>query len=391
MAFELPIRGFVYWPVGTGDSTTIVVKHNEVVVQVDLHHLAKADDDTPHTAIVDELVRLLPKKGGRPYLSVFVLTHPDKDHILGFSELLKQVQIGEIWHTPRIFQEYKCDLCDDAIKFKEEVERRREATVKAGSVPKAGDRVRVIGHDLASEDEAYENFPDECHSYPGDSITSLDAAEYADIFEVFVHAPFKEDFAGTRNNTSLALQVTLHWGDQVAKALLFGDREYPTVKQIFDVTKEHKRDEYVEWNILLAPHHCSKCVMYWDDGPDGEETYKSDIMGEFEEAGLDVRYVVVSAESDFSNEEGKNPPHLKARQRYEELVESGNFLCTHEYPSDGEPEPIKFEIGESGLVLVKPGLEKTEEAPLVTRAVAAARGGDAPPAKQVGFGDFPAR
>lgn len=123
-------------------------------------------------------------------------------------------------------------------------------------VPKAGDRVCVIGHDIASEDEAYENFPEECHSYPGDSITSLDATEYADLFEAFVHAPFKEDFAGDRNNTSLALQVTLHCGDQVAKALLFGDREYPTVKQIFDVTEEHKRDEYVEWNT--RPGGCAR-------------------------------------------------------------------------------------------------------------------------------------
>jgi hypothetical protein len=389
MAFELPSRGFVFWPVGTGDSTTIIIKENEIVMQVDLHHLAKADDDdTPHTAIVDELVRLLPKKNGKPYLSVFALTHPDKDHVLGFSELLKKVQIGEIWHTPRIFQEYKCDLCDDAVKFKEEVERRREATIKAAGDPKAGDRVRVIGHDIAAEDEAYKTFPEEWHSYPGDSITSLDGTDYSDVFEAFVHAPFKEDIAAERNDTSLALQITLHCGDQVAKALLFGDREYPTTKQIFDVTKEHKRDEYVEWNILLAPHHCSKCVMYWKDDPEGEETYKSDIMEEFEEAGLDVRYVVVSADSDFSDKEGKNPPHLKARNRYEELVESGNFLCTHEYPSVDSPEPIKFEISENGLELVKSTTDKAQKAARTTVAVAAARGGEAPPTRQVGFGKF---
>ena len=36
MSLELPESGFVYWPVGTGDSTTVVIDSKEVVVQVDL-------------------------------------------------------------------------------------------------------------------------------------------------------------------------------------------------------------------------------------------------------------------------------------------------------------------------------------------------------------------
>jgi hypothetical protein len=34
----------VFWPIGTGDSTTIVVD-DEIVMQVDLHDMDKADDD----------------------------------------------------------------------------------------------------------------------------------------------------------------------------------------------------------------------------------------------------------------------------------------------------------------------------------------------------------
>lgn len=70
---------------GTGDSTTIVVKENEIVFQLDLHHLEKSEDsDDPAWPIVDTLVPLLPTKNGKPYLSVFALTHPDKDHVLDF-------------------------------------------------------------------------------------------------------------------------------------------------------------------------------------------------------------------------------------------------------------------------------------------------------------------
>src|SRR5271155_1351260 len=98
--FALPKQGVVFWPVGTGDSTTIVVT-DEAVVQVDLHHLECSElEDDPRIPIVDRLVSLLPSVGDKPYLAVFVLTHPDKDHCLGFRELLKKVRIGEIWFSP---------------------------------------------------------------------------------------------------------------------------------------------------------------------------------------------------------------------------------------------------------------------------------------------------
>jgi beta-lactamase superfamily II metal-dependent hydrolase len=90
MATKLPDKGFVFWPVGTGDSSTIVIKKDEIVLQIDLHHLSKSDDDDdPHCAIVDELVECLPKKDGKPFLAVFALTHPDEDHIKGFADLFE--------------------------------------------------------------------------------------------------------------------------------------------------------------------------------------------------------------------------------------------------------------------------------------------------------------
>ena len=44
--FELPKKkAVVYWPVATGDSTTLVLKPGEIVIQIDLHHLEKAADE----------------------------------------------------------------------------------------------------------------------------------------------------------------------------------------------------------------------------------------------------------------------------------------------------------------------------------------------------------
>ena len=90
---------------------------------------------------------------------------------------------------------------------------------------------------------------------------------------------------------------------------------------------------------------------------------------------------------DLSKEEGKNAPHQKARQRYEEIVNKGHFLCTHEHPDKDNPEPIKFELGDDGFGYVKPDKDGSpKESKALVDAVAIARGSDAPPKQQVGFG-----
>ena len=56
------------------------------------------------------------------------------------------VDVGELWFTPRVFREYKKDLCDDAEAFKKEAERRVKKTIDAKGDPGAGHRVRIFGY-----------------------------------------------------------------------------------------------------------------------------------------------------------------------------------------------------------------------------------------------------
>lgn len=263
MAFALPSSGFVFWPVGTGDSTTVVLDEDDAVLQVDLHHLSKSEnDDEVHVPIVDELVRLLPKRNGRPYLAGFALTHPDRDHVLGFEDLLDRVDIGQIWHTPRIFREYTEDLCEDACAFKKEVERRREVTMKKGDDTPSLDHVLVIGHDDVFASGKYKGFPERWRAFPGNPYSELDGTDHGDAFEAFIHAPFKHDIADERNETSLALHVTVRNDGGEGRALMLGDLGYPSLRRVVDKTKERDRQDRLDCDILLAPHHCSKGTMY---------------------------------------------------------------------------------------------------------------------------------
>jgi hypothetical protein len=360
MGEVLPELGAVFWPVGTGDSSTVVV-NEEIVIQVDLHDLAKADDDDTHEVpIVDLLVDALPKgKDGRPYLAVFVLTHADKDHCSGFKELLDRVTIGELWATPRLWREFDDpdapELCKDAMAFQEESVRRVEATLKAGADgkdPASGDRILVVGYDTDHDKHAYSELPDRYLATPGDTITELDGEDFAGRFEAFIHAPFKDDCAEARNETSLSMQVALtEDGGRDGKMLLFGDLAHDTIMKIFTYSEANKREEYLEWDLLLAPHHCSKKVMYVRE--DGRDVRKDDVLQAFERHARDGA-VIVSSSCPIppKDVEGNNPPHRKAADRYREIIDSGNFLCTMEWPTKDAPSPVVFGVGATGAQIV---------------------------------------
>ena len=89
---QIPSKGIIFWPVGTGDSSTIFMNEN-VAVQIDIHHMAQSEDEQEEShPVVDHLIEALPEVNGTPYLSTFILTHPDKDHIKGFPYLLEEVE-----------------------------------------------------------------------------------------------------------------------------------------------------------------------------------------------------------------------------------------------------------------------------------------------------------
>src|SRR6266545_4170199 len=170
----LPDRGWVHWPVGTGDSTTIVAGDG-LVMQIDLRDMKSADEDGAAVApVIDRLADTLPAlSDGTPYLAAFALTHADQDHCCGFGDLLdSDIVIGELWATPRLWRERAegDEPCADAQRFHEEAERRVAATLKAvaaGGEPASGDRIRIIGYDEDREDHPYAELPEAYFSFPG--------------------------------------------------------------------------------------------------------------------------------------------------------------------------------------------------------------------------------
>jgi hypothetical protein len=354
MKITLPNPGFIFWPVGTGDSTTICLDAN-TIMQVDIHHVKLAEDDEDLRApVVDSLIERLPIVDGKPYLACFALTHPDKDHVKGFEKLLDSATIGEIWFSPRVFWEFHefdtTQWCADAQVFFEEAERRAilALELKDGEELGAGDRVRIIGYADVIKDK-YSGFPNELITVPGNELFEVDGCDRSDVFRAFIHSPFKDDCSGDRNETSMGMQITLKNGGGDGKALLLGDLSYETLCKVFKKEMNGQKDPNVYWDLYLATHHCSKYAMYIRK--DGEDVKQQDILDAISTSGGEIGYIVLSCDAVPSrNSNGDNPPHKKARNRYEEIAPS-RVICTMEEPSEDAPEPIVFDVTEEGMYL----------------------------------------
>lgn len=344
--FQPPDRGLILWPVGTGDSTTIIVDDDRWV-QIDLHQLAASEDnDDDRVPVVDRLLELAPDREGKPYVAAFAATHLDKDHILGFAKLLEEALIGELWFSPRVLHENEEgeELCDDADVLVQEAQRRIKH-LAGGNTAGSGDRILIIGDDDILSEPPYSDLPEECFVKPGEFFTTIDGNELTETFRVYVHAPEKGDGTEDRNDTSLGMQILVVEGDDRGTFMTLGDLAYPDVKAVF----ERADNDDLMWTVFQAPHHCSKKVMYWKEEDDSEESLKEDVLDLIEECA-DERgaYIVASCECiPEADEPNANPPHRAAATAYEERVDSGRFVVTGDYA----PEPLVFELGSDGLTL----------------------------------------
>ena len=211
-----------------------------------------------------------------------------------------------------------------------------------------------------------------------DTITTLDGVDLAGTFSVCLHAPIGSESGDGRNDRSLAFQVALENGPANGKALFLGDLGCSAIRRIFDCGDPRT----LVWDVLLAPHHCSKSAMFVKDEQSGHERLREDILRDIATAARRPAYIVSSSRPvPASNGPGEDPPHSKAKAQYERILGS-EFLCTHEHPNTQSPEPVMFEVSTSGFRRFQPHRPSKSLGSLLKSA----RGFTRPPAVPIGFG-----
>lgn len=361
-----------FYPVGNGDCDLITIGGANKKMMFDCNFRQKAEDnnDEMYDVLGDLLDNeLTTKKCGLPFLDAFLLTHPDQDHCRSFADKFylgdpdavpqsakddKKILIGELWYSPRVFEELTGDLNADAKAFKKEAKRRMDL-YKSDSrkADKDGNRIRIIGW---TDNPDLKGLEDRIVT-PGDTISEVNGSNCR-YFEMFIHAPFKIDIAGEdRNMTSIVSQLRFDSEKerQIARVFLAGDTEWRIIEEIMDKTSD---DNNLKWDLLEAPHHCSY-KFFADDREDDPNQKSLDFLDKSESNAF------VISSSKVVKQNSDNPPCQKAKNRYTDRVGESNFLCTSGTSEDEADKPIIFEIDNDGLKLLEDKAKSLAAAPPV--------------------------
>lgn len=349
-----------FYPVGNGDCSLITIGGANKKMMFDCNFRQKAEDENDEMYdVLGDLLdnELTTKKCGLPFLDAFLLTHPDQDHCRSFADKFylgdpdavspsakdeKKILIGELWYSPRVFEEQTGDLNADAKAFKKEA-KRRMALYKSDprKADKDGNRIRIIGW---TDNPDLKGLEDRIVT-PGNTISEVNGTNCR-YFEMFIHAPFKNDISGEdRNMTSIVSQLRFdsEKENQVARIFLAGDTEWRIIEEIMDKTSD---DNNLKWDLLEAPHHCSY-KFFADDREDDPNQKSLDFLEKRESNAF------VISSSKVVKQNSDNPPCQKAKNRYTDRVGKSNFLCTSGTSEDESDKPIIFVIDNDGLKLLE--------------------------------------
>lgn len=361
-----------FFPVDNGDMTLIRLADPErTTLLVDCKIRACADDSEDEAPDVAKALRDRLKKdeNGRPFVDAMLLSHPDEDHCLGLRKHFwlgplsdyaddekpqseKRIVIRQIWSSPMVFRRGSKNhvLCDDAKAFKKEAKRRVEVNEGRDFTVGDGDKILIMGEDENGKTDKLTPIlikrGEKFSGVNGKASTYLTAT---------LLAPFgKGDDAMeeelTKNNSSVIVNLEIkssEFGNYTSKVLLGGDAEVNIWERVWD---EYEPSE-LEYDLLLAPHHCSWHTLSHDSWSMMGETAKVSPKARSALSQARPNAFIVSSSKPIMDDE-IDPPCIRAKREYKSIIgQTGIFKCTGEEPRKAKPEPLEYETTSSGFKL----------------------------------------
>lgn len=359
---------------GNGDS--ILLEAGGTTIMTDIHY-CRGNADPNNDEKPDFAPKIREACTGNK-LDLFVLTHPDKDHVRGAGDIFHLgkpddwdddpdegdplILIKEIWCSP--YAANGAYETDESKPLLDEIKRRKKL-MGTEEGKKDGNRLAIRSVD----DETVSGTIGNAHW----RVLSPTKAE-ADIPK-----PKEGEERESCNRTSLGIQWTVNVWGKANKILLLGDATVAVLERIHD--KIFTKDpDALDWHVLLAPHHCSRRSLGTVSNPGEDEEFEEsrkalDALGRQQGNGF-----VVSSSRKFGR--GATPPSTHARNRYYKILartddltkvteeDRKRFLVTGGN-SKSSPEHVVFD-----LTLLGPSLQAAPKAvatPMVASSVG--RGG----------------
>ena len=348
-----------FYPLGNADSYRIDLVGGEKLL-IDYANVANPDDPNDRRiALASELRRDL-EGAGRDSYDVVAFTHLDDDHVCGAADFFylehaakyqggKRIKIDELWVPAAAITEEGVD--GDARVIRAEARHR----LKQGKGIRVFSRPERLRSWLAEQGI---NLADRLHLITDAGTLVPGFSKLSEKVEFFVHSPFASRENGElidRNADALVFQATfaVDSGPDV-QFILGADVDHVALTRIVQVTKRHRNEDRLEWDVFKLPHHCSYLSLSSERGQD-KTTPVPDVAWLFEDQSHAGGIIVSTSKPIPANDDDVQPPHRQAANYYRERAEAihGEFKVTMEHPSERHPEPLVIIIDSRGAWVKK--------------------------------------
>ena len=289
------------------------------------------------------------------HLNVFVLTHPDQDHLAGFAEVFHlgppekweadpeegevKIIVDELWCSPYGTNPH---YTTEASKPVTDEIKRRKKLLDSAEGEKAGNRLMIMDTDTQET---------------GKVVDGLEWRLLAPTpAEAAIPKSDDPDNPNSSNPSSLVIRWTVTVGRKANHVLLGGDSTVEIWERIHDDVLDDDPDA-LAWHLLLSSHHCSRHSIGRVENPGTKD--EKFIPSDKAEAALSNKqgdgFVISSSNRIVRG--GPTPPSYHAKNRYLKLLadggqvtdkERGRFLCTAGNTDGDKPKHVEFKFSTSG-------------------------------------------
>ena len=358
----------IFHPLGNADSTLINLDNGKKIL-FDYAHM-RSDEDKADKRI-DLPTELKKDLGKRDYYDAVAFTHLDHDHVRRASEFFHlqhaakyqgegRIKMNEMWVPAGAITEEKVE--DDAKVLQAEARYRlkQKSGIRVFSRPdklkewleKNGMTVDQVRHLIVNAGEVVPTF-----TLAGDGV------------EFFVHSPFGKRLNETdvedRNLDSMVVQATFEVNAVQTKVILAADTVQEAWADIVDISKFHRNEHRLEWDVMKLAHHCS----YLSLGPDRSTKASPDktvpiaqVKWLYEEQGQEHCRIVSTSwpipTKGSADDASAQPPHREAATYYKEDALGSTdlkdrWLVTMEHPNQVSPKPVVIKVDQYKATLEK--------------------------------------
>jgi hypothetical protein len=340
-----------FFPTGNADTCFIQLANGKKIIY-DYANTKDLNNKDDRKIDLEKAIRDL--VGKKKEVDVFAISHLDKDHYKGASELFwlehaskyqseERIKIKTLWVPASA-------ILEEGITTEGKI-LRAEARYRLEN----GQGIRVFSYPDALEAWMKSkgiNPEDRKHLITNAGDLAKEFSLDHDGVEFFVHSPFAERCEDgslvIRNDSALFMQATFEVEGEKTRLILSADCHYELLEGIIRVTKAHHNEERLKWDINNIPHHCSYLSLAEEKGT--QKTVPSDDIKWLYEQQGNERSLLISTSDVIPDGDTIQPPHKQAAAYYKDVAThlKGEFLVTMEEPIKNDPEPITIEITRSG-------------------------------------------